>query len=274
VPQSVDLSCVRLKLDRANKHIECFRLNLEAFLKQDPAPFGFRPEERPGAGEAVEHILYAVVRKHPPRELALLIGDAIQNMRTALEYLAYELSSPRARKSGNTSFPIFSDECEFKVKGLPRIKTIKGDERTFIERVQPYAASKVPSDDPLAILRRLSNLDKHQLLVPIIAAVNERESWVASDNAEIRFRFIRRGPVVHDAEIVIFTATPKDPAVDMNVQPQSGLQVQIAENGIKTFQIDALELLQMIEHHIRFIIEMWFDRGFMPKTWKEIEAIS
>lgn len=267
-----DLSQVRLKLDRANEHIETFRSDLEAFVKGDPPPFGYRTEETARAGKSFECVLYAIVREPPPRTLALPIGDAIQNMRTALEYLAYELSSPRARKSGITAFPIYSDECEFRVKGIPRIKTIKGDERALIERVQPYAASKIASNDPLAILRKLSNLDKHQLLVPMIAAVSVRDSWVASDNADIDLTFIAAGPVEHDTKIMAFTGSPKDPSIDMKVETKSGLQVEIQDTGIVGFDITALDLLQMIEHHIRWMIEMGFERGVMPPTWREIEA--
>jgi hypothetical protein len=270
-----DLSAVRLKLDRANEHIEIFRENLEAFLEGDPAPFGFRTKKTPGLDKSVEYVLYAIVRQPPPRELALVIGDAIQNIRIALEYLAYELSSPTAQKSGQTTFPIYSDEREFKISGMPRIKTITGDERALIERVQPYAASKVPGDDPLAVLRKLSNLDKHQLLVPMIAAVSVRDSWVGSTNADIRFRYVKRGPVKHDAKIVAFTATPKDPALDMDVQPRSGLQIQIENTGIVSFDIEALKLLQMIHFHVRqHVIDMWFKYGHIPPTWAEVEAPS
>jgi hypothetical protein len=69
-------------------------------------------------------------------------------------------------------------------------------------RVQPYAAANPPSDDPLAILHSLSNLDKHRLLVPVVAAVSETDSWVASENAKIRFTFIEPGPVLHDSRIL------------------------------------------------------------------------
>lgn len=270
-----DLSGVLLKLERAEVHIETVRMDLETFLKRDPPPFGFRTEESPGPNKAVEYVLYAIVRKPPPRTVALPIGDAIQNIRSALEHLAYLLASPRAQKTGKTAFPIFTDECRFKVIGVPRIETIGEDERTLIERVQPYSASKVPDNDPLEILRKLSNLDKHQLLVPMIAAVNTRESWVASDNADIRFRYIARGPVEHDAKIVAFTATPHDPSVDMNVQPRSGLQIQLDKTGIAGFEIDALELLQMLHYHVRHtVIGWWFEYGYMPKTWEELGGAS
>jgi hypothetical protein len=266
-----DLSSVRLKLDRAKYHIEAFGQDLQAFLDHDPAPFGFRTEKNRSTSDTVEYVLYAIVREPPPRELALVIGDAIQNMRVALEYLAYELSTPKARKSGNTAFPIYKDATKFDPSG---IRSVTGDERTLIERVQPYAATKIPANDPLAILQKLSNRDKHRLLIPMIAAVDDGESWVASSNADVRFRYLHRGPVADGARIVSFTATPQDPALSMDVQPHSGLEVQIQDTGIVGFDVQALGLLQMIEHHIRWqILNMWFDHGWMPRTWSEIESV-
>jgi hypothetical protein len=193
-------------------------------------------------------------------------------MRTALEYLAYELSSPKARKSGKTSFPIFEDPAKFNPSG---IATVTGDERALIERVQPYAASNIPSNDPLAILRKLSNLDKHQLLVTMIAAVSVEDSWVASDNADIDLTFIEAGPVEHNAKIMAFTATPQDPLADMKVDTKSGLQIEIQNTGIVGFNITALDLLQMIEYHIRQTVIAWyFEYGRLPPTWAEVESPS
>jgi hypothetical protein len=261
-----DLSGVRLKLDRAEAHIETVGEQIGAFRERDPAPFGFRSDPEPRANQPGEYVLYAVIREPPPRELALPIGDALQNMRAALDHFAYELSSPSAQKSGKTAFPIYTDECQFKVNGVPRIKTITGHGRAFIECLQPYAASEIPGDDPLEVLRKLSNLDKHRLLVPVIAAVSDQESWVGSTNAEIRFRYLHRGPVEHDAKIVAFTVTPKDPSVGMEVQPSSGLQIQLDKTGIVGFEIEALELLKMILNHIRWNIEWGFERGVLPPT--------
>ena len=153
------------------------------------------------------------------------------------------------------------------------LQGIEGDERTLIERVQPYAASNIPSDDPLAILRKLSNRDKHRLLIPMIAALSDTGSWVASDNADIRFTHLARGPVEHDTKIVSFTATRKDPTKHMNVHPESGLEIQIGNTGIVGYAIGAVDLLSMIHHHVRHsIIGMGIERGFMPPVVTGLQA--
>ncbi len=260
-----DLSGVLLKLERAETHIQTFRDEVMAFGERDPKPFGFRPESTLRPDKSAKYDLYAVVRQEPPRELALPFGDAIQNIRAALDHLVYELAPPRARRSRKLQFPIFTDECEFKVRSPPMIEGITGDERTLIERVQPYAATNIPSDDPLAVLRKLSNRDKHRLLVPMIAALRELDSWVASDNADIRFTYLAKGPVEHNTKIVSFIATPKGSAEDMQVETHSGLEIQIGDTGIVSIAIGAVDLLGMIHHHVRhMIIGMGLEHGVMP----------
>jgi len=265
-PRAIDLSGVRLKLARANEHIQTVRSQTDAFLKREPAPFDFRTDSTPGPDESIEYVLRAIVREKPPREIALPIGDAVQNMRSALDHLVYELATPKARKSIRLQFPIFSDECEFKVKAPAQIASITGDERTLIERVQPYAASNPPADNPLAILRKLSNLDKHKLLVPLVTAASLGEHWIASDNADITITFFEPGPVENDAKIMAFTARPQDPAEKMYVETHSGLHVQLGGTGATGwFDIDAVDMLESLHHHIeRSTIDMWWKYGYMP----------
>jgi hypothetical protein len=96
-----------------------------------------------------------------------------------------------------------------------------------------------------------------------------------ADNAEIRFTYLARGPVEDGAKIVSFTATPKDPAEDMKVQPQSGLEIQIGHIGIVGFALGAVDLLEMLHHHVRrHVIGWWFDFGQMPLTWAEVQALN
>jgi hypothetical protein len=272
VSKTWDLSGVHLKLNRAETHIQTLREEIAAFLKRNPKPFEVRTDDTPGPNKAIHYVLYAIVRENPPAELAPIIGDVIHNLRSALEHLAHELSGKKPR----SQFPIFTDECRFKVIGLPMIKGIKGKERTLIERVQPYIASNPPRSNPLAIISELSNLDKHRLPIPVVAALNTTESWVGSTNAVIRWDHFQAGPVEHDAKVLAFTATPEDPSKKMQVHPQSGLQIQLTDTGADDIfgDMTATSVLEMLHHHVRqSIIAWWFEYGQMPLTWAEVQAM-
>lgn len=266
---SRDLTGVNLRLERAHEHIETVRSETKAFLERDPKPLDFRTKKTAGSGEAMEYVLYAVVREEPPRDIALAVGDAIQNMRNALDYLVYELSPPRYRRKGRTGFPIYDDMCLFEVEGRQMIRGITGDELTLIERVQPYKRTNPPANDPLSILRRLSNKDKHRLLLTVAAAVSDSHSWISTTNAIIDFLYYAPGPVKHDAKIMAFTARPKDPTQDMYVEPQSGLEIQLGETGMffpdGTPITDELSsFLKYLRYHVHEAIDMWFKYGLLP----------
>ena len=268
-----DLSGDYRTLDQAAAHIVTLREKINAFRGGEPPPFEFRAESAPRGGNSVEHRLFAVVRESPPRTLAPIIGDAIHNIRSALDYLVYELAPPEVRATGSTQFPIFRDEDGFKTRGSKMLTGITGDERMLIERAQPYIASNPPRHDPLAILQKLSNDDKHRLLVPMIAAVSSQNVWVGADNADIEFTHIASGPVEHDTRIVTFTATPRDRSKGMTVHPQSGLEIQLAGTGANDRDIEVADLLGMLHSHVRHtVIGAWFEYGFMPPTWAEMQA--
>jgi hypothetical protein len=205
---------------------------------------------------------------------AAVIGDAVHNIRSALDHLVYELAPPEVRRRRRTQFPIFMTEAGFRNQGLQQIDGITGDERTLIEKVQPYNASDPPNDDPLAVLNRLSNLDKHRLLVPVIAAVSDTGVWVGSDNAEVNFTFIEPGAVEDGTKIVAFTTAPKDPTQPMAVHPQSGLEIQLADTG-STYRSNVVGTLEMLHYHVRrWVMGLWFEHGYMPKTRAEVLAAS
>jgi hypothetical protein len=261
-----DLSGVYLKLDRAKKHMETVRRQTDAFVERDPKPLDFRAKKTAGPSKSLKYVLRANIREEPPRELGLPIGDAVQNIRNALEYFAYELASPARRKRGTTTFPIYEDRCRFEVLGAPRIEGLTGDERTLIERFQPYnTGHPPPCNDPLAILHRLAIQDKHRVLLPVVAAIGELDSWIASTNADIRLDEFNVGRTKHDAVILAFTASPKDPTQEMYVDPRSALQIQVGDTGIIGFEMEANALLDMLYHHVRHTLLEWgYERGFIP----------
>jgi hypothetical protein len=261
---------VTLRLERAKEHIEAVRSQTKSFLEREPKPLDFRTEEKPGPDKAIHYVLYAVIREEPPRSLGAPVGDAIQNIRNALDYLIYEWSLPKYRSRGRTGFPIYDDHCFFEVEGRKLIRGIDGDGLTFIEHHQPYKRTNPPRNDPLSILRRLSNKDKHRLLLPVAAAVSDSESWVGSTNALVTFTHYVPGPVKHDAPVLAFTARPEDPSVEMYVKPQSGLEIQLGEPGL--FYADGMPITAEVSDFLEYLwsyvshsmIDMWFKYGYRP----------
>jgi hypothetical protein len=95
----------------------------------------------------------------------VIFGEAVQNVRTALDYLVYALVvHTRGRKpKERTQFPIYRKAGDF-FRDRDQISELPGELRRRIRKLQPYQSHSQRSTT-LNQLRRLSNTDKHRLLL-------------------------------------------------------------------------------------------------------------
>ncbi len=211
----LDLTEIKLKLSRANEHVD--RLRRESKTRQAKRPYGFRSEKKDRAGQAIEVTVFAEVRSFPPPEWGPIIGDAIQNMRNALDYAVWNLSRP-SKRNNRTCFPIYKDRCEYQVLSPPQISGVSKPHRTVIEEAQPYLWEDGAHSHALADLQLLSNKDKHKTLIP--TAVSHATGFVGVTNAETEFLFTSEGLEIKDGTPVMgFLARPINAALEMHVEP-------------------------------------------------------
>ena len=80
------LSHVTPKITRAKKHIEDLTKELQAFLDTNPYKVGHKRDAQ------TRRVTYYLTRVEPsPSCLPLIAGDAIQNLMSALDHLAYQI---------------------------------------------------------------------------------------------------------------------------------------------------------------------------------------
>jgi hypothetical protein len=166
-----DLSGVRLKLARANKHLNKLEAELKRFTTEDSE----LPEVQirsDGPWTCVDLLPFP---KAPSPDLSLIAGDAIYNLRATLDYLIWQLILREGKRPGvRHAFPIYEKRPEFisQVEAPPKGREnrsplygipVSGDVWTIIEQAQPYRRGQHPAPltHPLAVLHRLSNIDKH-----------------------------------------------------------------------------------------------------------------
>jgi hypothetical protein len=104
-----------------------------------------------------------------PERLSLIAGDAIHNLRSALDYLAYELaeiSSPGGFDESRIFFPISDgrDNHEARLRDIRSI--LRQDAIDALRVLQPYRGGK-GHGNTLWCLHRLDILDKHRLLITV-----------------------------------------------------------------------------------------------------------
>jgi hypothetical protein len=106
-----------------------------------------------------------------PVRWALIVGDIVHNLRTALDLLATDLARANGQTSktaiGETYFPISANRDEFEASGLRKIKRLSDTDRQRITALKPYKGG----NDALWQLHQLDIMDKHTLLIPTVAAL-------------------------------------------------------------------------------------------------------
>jgi len=148
------------KIKRAEKHIADFIAETAGFMQPDP--YGVIEETDPNTREK-----FHVIKTVPtiPRPLRIIAGDAIQNLRSALDYLAYGLVVvANAKPTHDTGYPIST--------GMPKpddpnsrfsaqVRGMRQDAIDAIKATKPYKRGNYA----LWRLHRLNIIDKHRVLM-------------------------------------------------------------------------------------------------------------
>jgi hypothetical protein len=157
----------RLKVERAKKHIRDLHALFLSFEREEPCTVASRDDL-----QTQERTYYVERIKKVPTDFAVIAGDALQNLRSALDHLIYQAifketgSWPTKR---TISFPIGQNSTEYappkfggRVEGLgePAIKVLSS--------LKTYKGG----NDWLWRLHSLNNLDKHKLLIPAFTSLS------------------------------------------------------------------------------------------------------
>src|SRR5215813_5326387 len=147
-----------LKLNRARDHIRDFDDRIKAFIEEKPYESVIEDDPDP----AYEIHKFRLTRPIPPC-FPLIMGDAVTNLRAALDHMAYwcALADGRIKPvPGNCDFPIGRSEGNYR-GGLEGREAIPLPIRNLFAAFKPYKGG-----NPLLWrLHELSNRDKHCLLL-------------------------------------------------------------------------------------------------------------
>jgi hypothetical protein len=170
---------VRLKIERAKKHIQVLDAEIGTFCNTQAYVLGVK--EKP----EIEYVTLYIAEIRPiPDEIPLILGDAVHNLRSALDHLIWQLvEAGGGTPNRDTYFPICQTPEKYTAaisKG--KIKMMRPGAEKIICAVQPYTAG----DNPLWYLHKLDIADKHRLLVTVTAFV--RGWWADIGGMAIPFR--------------------------------------------------------------------------------------
>lgn len=181
----------RLKIKRFNEHLSDFHDRLVTFSGSDF--YAIRIEYDPERRE--QFICFDIdLGNFPLENCALIIGDAVQNLRSALDLMWYRVMRLcKGTPSRHTKFPIFDAEHDLMNainRALEKQQIISDVHKLVMQDIRPYKAGNLT----LWALNELSIRDKHETLIPVMKIMGFFD--VALEDEECRA--VGRGNFVMD----------------------------------------------------------------------------
>lgn len=167
-----DFTDAHIKLCRARHHIAEIKSQIATFLVTDFYRLRFETNHRKGRVEVIFDSLH-----QPDKSVNALIGDAVGNLRSTLDYIAVALAYPVTGKTDKTGFP-FADDANGFAGEVRSQRTLGpcdlGIQNFFTQEVQAYQGGK---GETFWTLNKLRNIDKHRLLVATAQLASVTASW-------------------------------------------------------------------------------------------------
>ena len=180
---------VAAKLNRANAHLADMGAAVEAYLAADPFA-----ADRSVREDGRVHVITWTRTAPIPEMISLLAGDAVHNLRSALDHLAVELERLSAQRSSHTltakeerrpQFPVARSQSEFD-RQIGQFSHLDLSTIDVLKTFQPFVMTPIqPEQSFLWQVSDLDNLDKHRMLAPIpispvmVTPLGHRGHWVA-----------------------------------------------------------------------------------------------
>lgn len=155
------------QVNGAREHLGALKPEIEAFVKVIEGGISLEYQKRSVTmggrqlNAAIGSARFPINHPSPPK-VRRIIGETVQCLRKALDYLVYELACHDSKSTVEmTQFVIADSEEEFK-KQLWHLRGLSGVHKEMIQRFQPYKGCQWTK-----LVRDLSNPDKHRTLTAV-----------------------------------------------------------------------------------------------------------
>jgi len=235
----------RRKLARAKRHIEDVEALLAAWSSD-----GYRVCEQSKGNR--RFVLYAEQLKPLPDELPLVVGDAFQCLRNSLDHIVFALArketpSMTAEQEQKVAFPVTKNGTAVG-GGHPRIQLVKEAVRNDIRDLAPDSARQPLDQDPVWLLDKMSNRDKHREVSAIPVARSGTElSITASSGGDYFYIF---GPQRLEANAGGMPLVEFDRSPDVEAEIRYSLQI-LFDQGVEVEDREMTHTLWWMHDHIR-----------------------
>ncbi len=217
----------------------------------------------------------ARIDRQPPPEFGVLVGDAVHNLRSALDHIVFGLAVAGGGKyppegKHRLQYPIELKQRAFEDAEPDRLRNVSVPAVEWIESSQPYhhvyrpitvdpgsdlEVAAPPEHHPLALLRDLSNQDKHRN-VAAAAVLSLGPIWWPSWDADTAPEFtpLGGGPIEDGQVIGTYRYEDADsPDVRVEFAFDVGLPSEVATDWPIWIHLGTLQ--GFIEHDVLAALE-------------------
>jgi hypothetical protein len=149
------------KIEHAKELFELLRTELEKFNKANPYQVATKIDPQ------TQQLIYYVDKSEDvPEKIPLLAGDIVQNLRSALDHLAYGLfihNSGITSNARHVCFPVAADLQKYEARKINDTRGISNSAISLIDAIKPYKGE----NDTIWRIHELNNIDKHRTLVTV-----------------------------------------------------------------------------------------------------------
>lgn len=241
------MSSHRRKLARAETHIQEVERVVKTWVTDSSA---YKIAVETNSEGHIE--VFGQQLKPLPDDLELIVGDALQAMRSSLDNLAFALAikntpAMTAKEEAEVSFPIFDTPPTAQSRSVVHM-----DKSAIAEviRLCPNSAVGPINDHPLWLLNKANNRDKHRTItVAAIAADNVSQhihTAIINGPAQIGIGGSKRTKYVGDR--VLFSTF--GPGSQVHLDVRAALQV-VFDEGVEVADREVCGTLRSIHDHIR-----------------------
>jgi hypothetical protein len=232
----------RLKLRRAERHLDELRQEITAFLGRKP--FRLVVERPPEWNHSWEVYAWTIrIGEAIPVGLSAIIGDTVHNLRTALDLLACDLVRLNGGNTKGVYFPFAADASglshQIRDKNLNRAA---GDVVQLFRSFRPYRGG----NRALRAIHDLDIQDKHQALIPVANVVDAPGGtlvWEGQPNKIPPWK----SPITHDGQMLVMMPAVANWALGDEVPATFGLIFSEDEILANRVVIEALhELTELV----------------------------
>jgi hypothetical protein len=255
-----------LKLERSQQHLQGLYESAERFFQADGG-FFFTFNGESNAQRTKYVFTVDEVPDLPTLEWGIIVGDAVQNLRSALDQLVYAVATA---PTDGCAFPIYKTEKDWTIKSPGLLWSVPEQIQAFIKAAQPYHLEDRAETHPFAMLQALDNLNKHRTipttaLVPALARCEVTSTVGIASRGDVTIK--PRTPLEHGAKFAHLRFKPDDSNLEPHVEMDSHFDFKVS---FGRGDIPSPLYLQPIDETFNTLLGSWVF-GFIRKASEIIE---